>query len=1199
MNCPIPTNPQWKALVKKNGRKKAMQIYVANNYQVPDVKSIPKTMFDVIKGFAVSQSSTLQRLKDDPELTSKVINDLKKAMPNVIINKEGIIKEDGTFVPLKAGEMGESIRNSLHSMVAWANDAYLETPPHEYAHIYIDMYRNAPMVKEAIEKYGEEKLVEKIGRYYTEQYTAPGFKKWVQKFWNMLRAMFGQPNIRYELFKSFKDNKQLSTDTTRGTDIVRYQKIKTPYKRNDTAYVENEQLKAQVDFDSQQAYNYKNDTKGIQKKVALKKLVFDLMNSDYYSNNKNYNKITLDSLVPGELAFTFANLDKSAIKESLIGLREFYNKKIEDLKEVDKDQSSKYKEVNFFDTNDLNNIKNSYSVANTTNSDAILAWSMFTLLKLDNQGDRNLLQQFQWEKFGIKEGSKKATNVITEGTKLARNIYDIQKRIERVKWQKKNLVLPNGKSISIEAASKISENEIESASKQREDFWYNKGFIGQNPALKKFFKVIVQLLNTYLSNARLQSKFLSGQSDSAIQQMLYEEFEHANHAKLKIKQAALLSFNQVIKNSKNLDGSFFKNQTQDINQLSTVEVDLGGKKVKLTEAELLNLYLMIRMDSSKDDSRSTKDQILEDGIVLQNVIEGRDLATRKFLPTLTDLNNIKSKIESNERMKKNVALIDTTMSFLYEKLNKAHVDELGVELKNVKNYFPVSYGLKSETDVRNRKSMVDFIGARYDKKTDRQPVRIRDTYQVVENYTESASHYSAYVLPITNARKLIKSLKRKYEKNVSRKDYKTINDLITALEGNVNNLEDNSILYSSQGAKKSAKFFNKIMSNFSTSVLALNVPTMFKQPISYQAAAEVIDVKFLQMAGWGKGMIAGIGYQEVFNQIHKKKIGDNNSMFPIEFRMDDSNPLYAIMKKYSPIFAERFEGAISKETGEALMDSRIGDDLINIPFTKGLRKVLVNSFGFKEGGNLAISKNAAMSGIKAFDIATVSSIWQAVQFEAEEVLGLTKADGDAFYEHVARRAEEIVKKTQPTFDTNNRSGLSNDKTSLARFITMFGSARSKLAMLMIEGAVDLMNNPTTENKHKFVKRSVNIMVLSAAAVVVVDILKTLTLGTGFDDPEEDIPEFAAYKMISTVLGNFYGISQIADVVISNIDDEPWRRQIQDPFSALAQDASAVIWNTFNGDFDKAALKALETTMKATGAPLSPYLIIKNIVKRTN
>ena len=75
----------------------------------------------------------------------------------------------------------------------------------------------------------------------------------------MLRSMFGQPNIRYELFKAFKENKQLSTDVTRGTDIVEYQKIKTPYKRNDTAYVQDSELKDQVEHDSQQSYNFQKD----------------------------------------------------------------------------------------------------------------------------------------------------------------------------------------------------------------------------------------------------------------------------------------------------------------------------------------------------------------------------------------------------------------------------------------------------------------------------------------------------------------------------------------------------------------------------------------------------------------------------------------------------------------------------------------------------------------------------------------------------------------------------------------------------------------------------------------------------------------------------------------------------------------------------------------------------------------------------
>jgi len=187
MSCPNINSPDWKALVKKHGENKAWSIFKNNDNEIPNVDNKIVAQESILDDQVIPQNKTLQEMNKNPSTSSVVIDSLKKLMPNVIINKGGIIKEDGTFVALQPGDKGMSIRNGLHSMVAWANDAYLETPPHEYAHIYIDMYQESPLVKKGIEKYGKEKLVEKIGRYYTEQYTAPGFKRWVQKFWNMLR----------------------------------------------------------------------------------------------------------------------------------------------------------------------------------------------------------------------------------------------------------------------------------------------------------------------------------------------------------------------------------------------------------------------------------------------------------------------------------------------------------------------------------------------------------------------------------------------------------------------------------------------------------------------------------------------------------------------------------------------------------------------------------------------------------------------------------------------------------------------------------------------------------------------------------------------------------------------------------------------------------------------------------------------------
>jgi hypothetical protein len=1199
MLCPNINNPDFIALVKKHGEDKAWQIFANNESEVPTVKKKIKVEESVLDENIIPQNKTLQEINKNPLLSGEIIDSLKKTFPDFVINKGGVVKEDGTFVPLEPGDKGMSIRNGLHSMVAWANDAYLETPPHEYAHIYIDMYRNAPMVKKAIEKYGEEKLVEKIGRYYTEEYTAPGFKKWVRKFWNMVKRLAGSPNIKYELFKAFRENKTLSRDITQGTDIISYQKA--PFKRSSTSYTEDSKLENLVrkSYDIQKD-EIINDKGELKQNTVLEKSFLDL--------NK---EPKINSLL--ERSNDKENYSINDLNEHITILKDAYRESVNELKEIDVDSKNDYKNVVGLDEiEDLEDFDNILKSGENKLSNPITLYSLFYLSELA-QGEKEV-KNYPWERLFGTPTEIERKEVVEKGTELANKFIDIKKRIKKVNLDNLNLILPGNSHITIEDAFKVLEKEIEDASKKRNNYWFNKGVFKDNKVLNRLVEIISKYLSYISSNARLHSKFLSGQSDSALQKMLYDEFNTARDRSLRVQGKARDHFAEITNIIENIDGSYFWNKNKNIDQIETYEIEVNkeGRKVKVTESELLSIFLNLRMEKNREKMSGGNPQT-RTGFVLQDVIEGRVLISNKgeeqkaMYLTGEQENNINNIIENNKRLVEVVSQIDQALEDMGKELNKAHIAETGVPLPLETNYFPTSYGVADREIERQQKRNVDFLSSRYSKKgNEKAAIRISDAYEVLNKYIDNVGYYAGYNLSIKNANKILSKLRKEYKKDKSRKDYKQIIDLIDALQGNVNRLTDSSNLYSSKGEKKITNYINKIMANFSSSVLALALPVYFKQPISYLAAAEVIDNQYLKEAGWGVGMIAGINRKEIFKQLKRKKPGSNKSIFPAEWNMDKSDPTYASILKYSPILKERFLGAISRELGEVLQDSRIAEDSVRIPFTKNLRKI----FGSSKEEDLEFSKNAMLSGIKAFDIATVTSIWKAVELEAQDKNGpYANKDGtlmvskskneQEYFEHVARRTEEIVNKTQPTFDLNNRTALASDKNVFARFFTMFGSARSKLSMLLIEGVIDYQNSDKSkDNAQKLLKRFANITVLSAAAIVAVDILKTFTLGSGFDDPEEAL-KFAGWKTLSTITGNFYGLGTFSDYVASNLDDEPWRRQIQMPAEAMTQDVLDVIVNTAKGNFGKAATDIIEGSFKFTGTPLYPYVVVKNIVKRVN
>ncbi len=82
------------------------------------------------------------------------------------------------------------------------------------------------------------------------------------------------------------------------------------------------------------------------------------------------------------------------------------------------------------------------------------------------------------------------------------------------------------------------------------------------------------------------------------------------------------------------------------------------------------------------------------------------------------------------------------------------------------------------------------------------------------------------------------------------------------------------------------------------------------------------------------------------------------------------------------------------------------------------------------------------------------------------------------------------------------------------------------------------------------------------------------------------------------MGIFYGVVQVVRVVGSQLDDKPFYQTLQHPVELLTQDVAMALSNLAKGNIDDAIAKSIETTMKATGSPLSPFLIGKALTKRS-
>jgi hypothetical protein len=237
-----------------------------------------------------------------------------------------------------------------------------------------------------------------------------------------------------------------------------------------------------------------------------------------------------------------------------------------------------------------------------------------------------------------------------------------------------------------------------------------------------------------------------------------------------------------------------------------------------------------------------------------------------------------------------------------------------------------------------------------------------------------------------------------------------------------------------------------------------------------------------------------------------------------------------------------------------------------------------------------------MEGIKIFDSATIMSIWKAAKLETAEIHPSLKKGSQEYWEHIEGRVNEIVNKTQPTYDLTNRAEMSASSNPILRVLTMFSSARSKVAMLMVDGVISYVNNPTQANKSKLIKRSANILITTSLVLTAIDALKSRAL-YGLDDDE--LPEFVLNSTITNNLGYFYGLSTLTQLVVSQMDDKPWHRTVQHPVEMLIQDVSHALAHLFKGNLNDALLKSIEAVFKTKGLPLQAEVVPKALWKQFN
>jgi len=137
-------------------------------------------------------------------------------------NKDGQIESESNYKDgIRDGDWRNFQRNKKNEIIGQANTKAMtvlvnalkqkkDTIPHEYAHIYIAMFRDTPIVQEGIKRFGsEEKLVQAIGEQVVQQKGEA--YNWWKKFTNFILKIMSDQQVVQVLTDSFLERADLTT----------------------------------------------------------------------------------------------------------------------------------------------------------------------------------------------------------------------------------------------------------------------------------------------------------------------------------------------------------------------------------------------------------------------------------------------------------------------------------------------------------------------------------------------------------------------------------------------------------------------------------------------------------------------------------------------------------------------------------------------------------------------------------------------------------------------------------------------------------------------------------------------------------------------------------------------------------------------------------------------------------------------------
>jgi hypothetical protein len=1141
---------------------------------------------------------------------------------------------------------GNDGSRALQRIVSWSTaDGSLDTPPHEYAHHYVRMFINDPLIQKGLELYGnEERLVQAVGESYVKQlgvnWADRGIRKFaytVQKFisgmadsngyarlfWAKMQSVFGSPSIQAEIVESMLDGSIKEQSGTMEEYIMNAQynpgRDGLVMKGYDGVQIEertvNQPIQPLIDFDEQAARS--TVVSDLMKNAIIPQhnKAFLMGNAQPFGTYQGQYLFSADGgiLYPGIGSPSPANgIEVNDYKKALLAYVTSLKGKADVLfkNEAYGEHEEKGNRDQMLAADSLfNDLFRSFDPENTVVNMAGMSSNNIALgllARIHNPNDP--LDNGSMEGKGLNVAERMLVD------RAYRSLIKLQGNIKHMEDTGGFLIM--GDSGMISTADTVAEIGAALNSKRSVFESLSRHLTEDSSAIKRMWSGLVGIYQNAFFDLSAKVMMLTGDKENVLFEVGVTAFKRAEskfnraftgtRTQLGGSRILQLGYAEV----QNIDDYRYDADAGFTNQVKEkFNVKVEGQDVQMTLGEMLQVYLManhIDPQTGQDIRMVLKNK--EGGIQLQ---AGRsqtdDTRNRRWVFSEAEIEAIEQQVESFQGgvlLDKVVPSMREMMDGYVEPVNEAYRQLMGRDMDSSGNYLPMFYSNPDETKVTKQKNyrtigefnrVIDSLGLIGSGRT----LMIKDAFDVMEQFAYGASAFHAYAVPIRNFTRLVTTADAKGKSLDSHFKEVGMENVWEDVKGHVLEVvnkgfrgSDMTVDDSSGRQSRADRWTKAIYSNLTISRLAYNIPVAIIQNFSMMLANDHVRMRYLAKEFFNVPATVSMGLRSW----NLKNLLTADSIFD---PAGSQVPEYTEMVERSPDMYERFMSGMIDPSMAANVSAGINS---------------------KERKILGVLKpSTAMGMIKLMDMVAHVQLWKAVKAQTEaEHPGLAKGS-DEYWTHVTHFFEEAAKESQPSMGASGRSRAQMNPGSLLSYFYMFGSQRQRMQSSLIGTWYQMRHNPSAQNRLAFMRNLSNkaiwgsllyVMTKQAEQFIINAVMgkETELAGEEWDEPEEILFVDTLFRTFSA-FASMFAFGDQATFMAKGAHSYVLYGDKQKAMQAMGHSSSAIevapvlaaedavkAWSYMEDNPDRALVYSGRALGNLTGFPIYPFNLYDKVTR---